>query len=363
MSSPPSNAPKKLELTVHPEYTFDDADITLLSADGTLFKVHSCILRMASSVFKDMLSAKCVEGDGPFPLKEGRVVLETILNIMYPFREPPTSMSLSHFREVAFAADKYNIVAVTDALKGIILGTRSSTHLHTESEREDFVSVEKYLLAWDLGWTTVAEDLSSKAISCDLSSEAALDLLLSGDRAAMKTLTSLHRQRRIWLYNAFSTLCESSYSLHFSEVDSPGTDYEQRICMRHIEPLFKTARISHDFHLKQMGKDSKCRFSTYWWKLKAKVRNMLDTDASGDQLLEETFLESLEVKALVNLPCCDSGKLSDGKLLRGYLQYIVDRVPRTIADFQKTMDSYQEVERELELKRAMAASMLSRLRS
>ncbi len=96
-------------------------------------------------------------------------------------------------------------------------------------------------MAFDLGWTSVVNDLSTETLSCDLDSEFAQDLLYSGDRTAARNLSSLHRRRRIWIYNAVVRLVHDN-------ADRVGGNEEQTVCssfLRRISPNPTLLRIDH----------------------------------------------------------------------------------------------------------------------
>ncbi len=109
--------------TIHPDYAFKNGDLVLLSSDGTQFRVHLLILQLVSSAFTHAI--KNMEGDGPIVLDESSVTLSTLLDMVYPMRRPPTTMSISHFRAVAIAAEKYGMANVTSTLKDLILDKTS----------------------------------------------------------------------------------------------------------------------------------------------------------------------------------------------------------------------------------------------
>ncbi len=183
-------------------------DLILLSSDGTQFHIHAVVLRLASGVFKDMFAVKRPDGDGPITLDESKATLSTLLDMSYPSRRAPPTMSVSHFRDVATAAEKYDMPNVTSTLKDFILGRNTTTTLVSEhNQTGQYIVIEEYFLTWNLGWTSVAKELSPKTLSSDLNSEIAQNSLFSADGVAAKELISLHRQRRIWIYNALIPWC------------------------------------------------------------------------------------------------------------------------------------------------------------
>lgn len=340
MSSSPSNAVDKNASLSHPNYSFDDADIVLLSADGILFHVHSIILRMVSTVFKDMFAVKRAERDGPIPLEENKNVLEVLLDLIYPARKPPSTINISNLRDVAIAADKYDIPSVSDVLHQILLAKYPFTTLFSDRFQDDsnlqLFAVEKFKVAWDLGWSSVAEELSSETLSCDLNSEIASDLLFSENTGAARHLLSLHRQRRTWLFNAFSLLARDNYG-----IDLMGTMEEQLACKSFIQMPSTMLSFNHSDKCYSRNATSTCWTSHFWWKLKAKVRAMLDVDASGNQFFEQSFLRCGEMDSLSIPSCCRFSNSENGILLREHLRNIVDHVPKTIGGFREAIESYR----------------------
>ncbi|KLO06558.1 hypothetical protein SCHPADRAFT_946006 [Schizopora paradoxa] len=332
MSLTPSDAIEERIPELHPDYTFDDADITLLSSDGVLFQVHSIIMRMVSTVFRDMFAMKGVEGDGPVALEESKEVLKTVLDVIYPSREVLYTIRMSHFRNVALAADKYDITIVTDFLKDRILGK----HQTTREPRHPAPALKRYLLAWEFGWTSVTDELSSKTLSCDLNSSATLDLLLNGDAAAAKAVIDLHRKHRIWLYNAISVVGDT----FGNNTDFQGTKKDRLACRGHIASgtAPELPKVQHSPDCQDIYA-SDCQNS--WWKLKARMRNMLDVNASGEQFLEDSFFERPEIQIFTTSTCCNALNAKNEKRFRKYLQYIVDRVPKTNDAFREVKELYQ----------------------
>jgi len=119
-----------------PESIFDDAGFVLQSPDGITFNVHSCIMRMVSSVSKDMLTIMRSEEDGLVRLSESKSVLATVLDMIYPARSLPPVMAVAQFRTVAVAADKYDMPSVTNALKFILLRKLGWSILSSPTETE-----------------------------------------------------------------------------------------------------------------------------------------------------------------------------------------------------------------------------------
>lgn len=115
-------------------YSFDapDADAVLLSSDvesPAEFRVHRCILAVASPFFRDMFSLpqdqSTLSTSGPdnaprIPVAESREVLETLLRFVYPIPDP-IIFSLDELDKVLAAAVKYEFEAVVASLRGFLI--------------------------------------------------------------------------------------------------------------------------------------------------------------------------------------------------------------------------------------------------
>lgn len=156
-----SREQKRSAPEVHPDYDLEDADIALISSEGVQFRIHALILKLVSTVFKDMLAIKRADGDGPIALMENATTLSTLLDMVYPARRPPAALTILHFRAVATAADKYDMGSVTRSLQDVILGKNHTTSLTPNDNQTSAMctAVEKYFVASDLGWTAVTKDI------------------------------------------------------------------------------------------------------------------------------------------------------------------------------------------------------------
>ncbi len=206
-----------------------------------MFRVHSSIMRLVSSVFKDMLAVKRTDGDGPITLDESKDTLETLLDTIYPARRPTSIMSISCFRLVAIAAEKYDMISVTNTLKDFILGRNSTTILLSLTlpmvAATQYTAIEEYLITSDLGWTAVSNELSAKTLTCDLNSAIAQGSLFSGNGPAARNLFSLHRKRRILMYNSLARLTMNDSGLM-------GSYEEQSACKSMIYSISPSPTIS-----------------------------------------------------------------------------------------------------------------------
>ncbi|KAH8111708.1 hypothetical protein DFH11DRAFT_1707252, partial [Phellopilus nigrolimitatus] len=120
-----SRSPSPLEkdtvsLRFHDKFSYGDGDIVLASVDGIHFRVHAFLLKIASSVFRQMLEIprELSEGsDDPIGLSEESSVIAFLLNTIYPAETLPIPTKFPFVWSVADAADKYDMPRVLDVLR------------------------------------------------------------------------------------------------------------------------------------------------------------------------------------------------------------------------------------------------------
>ncbi|KAH8809505.1 hypothetical protein DL96DRAFT_1821786 [Flagelloscypha sp. PMI_526] len=89
-----------------PTFNSADADVTLKSSDGTLFKVHSQHLAWASGAFPPLSS----NPDEIVEMSENSEILENLLGFMYPRRHPHLhDIKFETLAGLAEAAEKYEV--------------------------------------------------------------------------------------------------------------------------------------------------------------------------------------------------------------------------------------------------------------
>jgi len=96
-----------------------DADLTILSSDGVIFKVHRKNLELHSDVFADAANATSTDSgnDEPVELSESSAVLDLLFQYMY--RQPQPNLQpvdFSVFAGLAEAAEKYVVYAALPAV-------------------------------------------------------------------------------------------------------------------------------------------------------------------------------------------------------------------------------------------------------
>ncbi|TDL16807.1 hypothetical protein BD410DRAFT_705911, partial [Rickenella mellea] len=131
-----------------------DADFTLKSSDGVLFKVHSPILKLSSVFFRDLLAMPRDPLDVGMPVEiaEKSDVLEALLRIIYPHDStPPKPMILEFMCTLQKAAEKYEMHYVT-------------SYIRKEVMVRDDDPVALYTLALRSGWKDIARYASVQAL-------------------------------------------------------------------------------------------------------------------------------------------------------------------------------------------------------
>lgn len=98
-----------------------DADVILRSADGQEFRVHKCMLSIASPVFRDMFMFPQPPSPAPSPIPvvdmcEAGNVLDVFLRCLYPVSKP-TVEDFWLLEALATAAEKYETEILLEMVK------------------------------------------------------------------------------------------------------------------------------------------------------------------------------------------------------------------------------------------------------
>lgn len=171
-------------IVFHPDFNYPEDDVVLKTSDNVGFRVHSAILRRASTVFSDMLalaqspSVPLPNGDIAIPLEESKEVVELGLSIVSSRPISPTSLSNHHsFRRVVLFCDKYG-------MNGALSMLEAYAQVASAGLEPKFLATFTYSLAREVGWTKLATDLILPCLEYDIAQSDALRLLEKGQAAA-----------------------------------------------------------------------------------------------------------------------------------------------------------------------------------
>lgn len=146
----------------HPRYSYSDGDVLLESNDGTIFRLHSFILKIASPWFRgllDMPRAATEKADDPIPVYEDASALATAFDILYPHDDvEPAVGDLDTAWKVCRVADKFELSRVEAYVRN---------HL---TKRPPYTVKDKlklYLMACEFDWSSVRDFAAHCAISAN----------------------------------------------------------------------------------------------------------------------------------------------------------------------------------------------------
>ncbi|KAG9090118.1 hypothetical protein FRC06_001219 [Ceratobasidium sp. 370] len=103
-------------------------DISLLSTDGSVFRVHSVILGLVSSVFADMFSIGRPSGE-EIQLDDDSESISLMLATIYPSSVTPTIDKIDTLEKCLKIAQKYNIEAIIQTLDHDLSRSEAQTRL------------------------------------------------------------------------------------------------------------------------------------------------------------------------------------------------------------------------------------------
>ena len=144
-------------------YSFDaeDADLILRSADSKEFRVHRCILSIASPIFRDMLALpQPHDPDHKLPqvdLPETATTLDILLRYIYPIPSPKIE-DFATLSNVVVSAEKYGAEGVISQLRTTLV----SSHFL------DLNPLRVYAIACRWSFFEEAKLASTRAVCADL---------------------------------------------------------------------------------------------------------------------------------------------------------------------------------------------------
>lgn len=305
-----SDACRKL-LNVHGEYDFPDADLVLSSNDGQRFRVHSCVMRLASRVFKDMLDMPSPAGLPKdigvarlVPLQERGEVVKLLLDLVYPDRSflEPEKLSFDLFRDLCIAADKYDMPGAQHILRMTFqLGVNC------------YPLIAGYVLASQLDWEKERQlfSFSNKTLGINLRSPESREQLRAINSLAVWDLIELHDRRRDLLVEALDLgkwpRPEGSFTVNWERIRTH-TDYRRGCC----------------------GTVSTCTQCPSWTALIYRLSEKMENISLATSLRDSGFWDREEFKLIWELTCCGSTKLISKEGLKNEVLRILDNLPKTV---------------------------------
>jgi len=125
-TDPPVSSLLLLELKMSYSFDAEDADLILRSTDCKEFRVHRCILSIASPVFRDMLALpQPHDPDHKLPhvdLPETATTLDILLRYIYPIPSPKIE-DFTTLSNVVASAEKYGAEGVISQLRTILVSS------------------------------------------------------------------------------------------------------------------------------------------------------------------------------------------------------------------------------------------------
>jgi len=173
--------------TYHPLFNSEDADITLRSSAGTLYRVSSFTLRNTSGFFDAMLSLPQTDSAGqssPIPVNEKSEVLEKVLRMMSGLEITPWE-SFDELEDVASLAERWDAPGPLSIIRSGI-----SAPLFLEQP------LRLYAIATHFDWQAEAKLASKFTLSLSLFDESHRAVLHKIPSKSLMDLLRFHRQRR-----------------------------------------------------------------------------------------------------------------------------------------------------------------------
>ncbi|TFK68918.1 hypothetical protein BDN72DRAFT_768584 [Pluteus cervinus] len=275
----------------HPAFNSPDADVTLTSSEGTLYRVPSFTLRTTSGTFRKLLSPpRGIDNplDNPILVPEKNLTLEIALRMISGL-ELPKWHSFDELEDVLVLVEKWEAQGPISVIRSAVTAPM-------------FLSepLRLYALATRLGWEMEAKLASTCTLALSLYDEQHQPPLYRMSSKALLALLALHRSRR----DEFQRLVDSDERFNVGNT-------ENFLCPACSEPM--------DNHS--------------WRELKAKMFMEMDQRPLGDTLTGLEMEEWPEGIACWNARCptAGCGRLYYNKLstLRE-IKDCIDRLPTTV---------------------------------
>ncbi|THH08555.1 hypothetical protein EW145_g2633 [Phellinidium pouzarii] len=295
-----------------PTYISPDADVVLLSSDGQKFRVHSSIMVLASGFFKGMLglpqsrSQHNVEQTSPnaaedetIALQERSGVLKAILDIVYPDRTffDSGDPTFDLFREICFAAEKYDMPSVLQSLQ-----------LFLRATIRDHPPILAYALACRYSWTKEAELASTETLSHNIRTQDSMDQLKHASMEGAMQLIRFHFTRCDLLIAALD-FTDTRHTRAPLVIEWPAIQSSRCKCVK--------PRSHLDMSL--------------WTVLKYHILEKMEKSPDGAFLRNREFWDHSEFNRLWDFVCdCSRTPMLDKNNLREEILRVLENLPKTI---------------------------------
>ena len=317
-------SPSVPDASFHPMFASLDADVTLRSTQGTLYRVDSMVLRATSELFDTMFSLPQPYRDPssspfsePLDVYEDDFVVECLLRIIHGFSIPEWQ-SLCSLNEVLHVAEKWDTPGPISAL-------RQQFGAASRFVKED--PLRCYAIAKHFEWKEEARLASRHSLRLDLADprhSAILDHLSPKDA---RSLLRLHQRRR----EVFKELLNSPHRF------IAGNRYVFTLLLDRNPILNAFISARGQFHCARCG-ITEVSNST-WLELKRRMFQEIDRRPLGDTLVSALMSEGsggwTEAMACWESRCfkSDCGALNYDRLttLR-QIQACLDVLPDAVED-------------------------------
>jgi len=181
-----------------PPFDTSNADVILRSSDPVPvdFRVHKCLLEMASPTFREMFTLPQPPSKNPnlpvVEVAETAGVIDPLLRFVYPV-EAPSINNLTELASLITAADKYEMELVMQSLRKLMVGP-----LFLKRS-----PLEVFALAAKLGFEEEASIASSHTLSLDLFHPTQYQAILRHvPQLMLHRLYTLHHTREVGILTA-----------------------------------------------------------------------------------------------------------------------------------------------------------------
>ncbi|ESK88388.1 hypothetical protein Moror_14774 [Moniliophthora roreri MCA 2997] len=174
----------------HARFNSPDADITLRSLEGTLYRIPSFVLRSTSGFFDSMLSIAGTpndhDADHPIPIPHSDNVVEIILSMLSGLEIPPLhTLSFDHVEEILNLAETWDAPGPLSIIRS---GLTAPVFLDQP--------FQLYAVASHFGWEHEMKLASEHTLNLDLFGQEHQPALQRLPSRSLLALFNLHRARR-----------------------------------------------------------------------------------------------------------------------------------------------------------------------